>query len=664
MSVVNAGFLPTMSPSYEVEDIELIDGQFIITTDLGNDNVIYHDHYNDEDVLVRDIIGGIRTVISGLNVSSRRVNIATTDWDSTTHSVEITCLGVTSSSPVIIKPTKTYNYVYATAGLSIQQTQDKLTITYTNTPTSDISVDILWFVYDTDYTIVGLPTVTVGSYVYNGQPQGPEITDLDLQNVTVTNAKNIEVGSYVMTIALRDKTTMRWSDFTTQDLTYNYTISSPTTTLYATPDTLSLDTDNPTGDFVITYNGDGELTVTSANTDIATVALVSGRTYRVTGVGSGTVTINISASGTSTYDPATATVDVTVSMGGIYGVYWDGTSSSSWTRTDGASTFVDPVPYYSGMSGSPSSPFDTISPWKDMEIISDSNAGSVVKIPKFWYKWTRSGSTMKLQIANTAEQGFYVSPAHADRGDGQGERDYIYVGRYHCANSTYKSTTGVQPQTSQTRATFRSSIHSLGSTVWQWDFATFWTIRMLYLVEYADWNCQTKIGYGCSPSNAIMSMGYTDSMPYHTGTTATSRETYGGTQYRYIEGLWDNVYDWCDGIYFSSTSVYCIKNPSAFSDTNGGTLVGTRASTSGVTTSWTSPSASGFEYALYPSATTSDSTYSTYSCDNSVYDASGVVLYVGGNYGQYLHYGLFYLNGGNAASYSYTSIGSRLLVLP
>ena len=62
-------------------------------------------------------------------------------------------------------------------------------------------------------------------------------------------------------------------------------------------------------------------------------------------------------------------------------------------------------------------------------------------------------------------------------------------------------------------------------------------------------------------------MGYTDNMTYHTGTTQSSRTSYGlGEQYRHIEGLWDNVYDWLDGCYYDANGLNIILNPSSFSD--------------------------------------------------------------------------------------------------
>ena len=342
----------------------------------------------------------------------------------------------------------------------------------------------------------------------------------------------------------------------------------------------------------------------------------------------------------------------------IFGVEWNGTASTVWSRTDAAELFSNPSPAVNNGNGS--SPFDDIQPWAGMEIVDDAAAGKLVSIPKYWYKWTRSGNSMKLQIANQETEGFLVSPAHADRGDGQGERDVVYVGRYHCA-SNYHSQAGGQPVTNIPRSAARIHIHmSLGVEYWQYDYAMYWTIMMLYLVEYANWNSQATIGYGCSPKNAKFNMGATDGMVYHTGTTAANRTTYGSVQYRHIEGLWDNVFDWCDGIYFSGSNVFCIKNPASFSDTSGGTNVGTRATSSGYISGWTNPTASGFEYALYPNAVAGSE--STYVCDYCYYSSSGVVLLVGG-FSQSQYYGAFYLNGNSAASYQSSVIGCRLMKL-
>ena len=370
--------------------------------------------------------------------------------------------------------------------------------------------------------------------------------------------------------------------------------------------------------------------------------------------------------------PATATpsnklatmADVGGGGGGgvnIYGAEWDGSSSQAWTRTDAAANMADPVPALSNGSGS--SPFDSIAPWSEIKRVTDPDAGELVKIPKFWYKWTQTNGHLKIQIAQQPITGFAVSPAHADRGDGHGERDFIYVGRYHCAESTYKSTTGVKPQASKTRAQFRSSIAALGTGISQYDIMTHITIWMLYIVEFANWDTQKTIGYGCGNNTGTENMGATDAMQYHTGTTEAARTTYGHTQYRYMEDLWGNVVDWCDGIRFADEKIYLFKNPANYADASGGSYVGDRPKVSGYIKSMKVSEAPGFEWFMYPD-NCEGADEDTYVGDYCGYNASGVVLCVGGHYGQDRNLGLFYLDGYGAASGQSALIGSRLLKLP
>ena len=348
----------------------------------------------------------------------------------------------------------------------------------------------------------------------------------------------------------------------------------------------------------------------------------------------------------------------------IYGAEWAGTSDPSWVRTDAAVGFADPNPYYAGMSSTPSSPFDNIMPWSGMRRVTDSNAGELVEIPKFYYKWTRDGVKMKLQISMSQFDGSHVSPAHMDRGDGVGERDYVYVGRYHCASSNFKSATGVLPKVNIRRSSARTSIHNLGSNIWQMDFALWWTINMLYLVEFANWDSQAMIGYGCGNNSSTENSGASDTMPYHTGTMKSNRTTYGvGVQYRYIEDWWANVADFVDGIYFVDSSVYCIKSPVNFRD-SGGTYVGEKTSVTGTITAWNSPTASGFEYALCASAADSNK-INNYVADQTTY-YSGTNLVVSGGVASYCSqvYGAFTMIGNVDDNYTQDAIGSRLMVLP
>ena len=520
---------------------------------------------------------------------------------------------------------------------------------------------IAWNVLPKEVTV---PTLSDTVKTYNGSEQSPTISSYDSNEIAVggtTAATNASETAYTVTFDLTSTNNYVWSDGTTAGKSETWNINKAEGGLVLDKQSLTLNSAATYGTVMATVTGDGTLSAVSSDSSIASVS-VSGNSITVSSVNNatGTATVIVSVGATTNYTaPQDVAVSVSCEFTRIYGVSWDGTSTTAFSRTDGAAAFVDPSPAVG--TGSGSSPFDNLLPWSGLEKVEDSAGGILVKIPKYYYKWTQSGTTLKLQVADGPMSGYSVSPAHADRGDGVGERDIVYVGRYHCA-STYKSTSGVKPAANLTRAQFRTNIHNLGSEYYQYDFAMYWTIMMLYLVEFADWNSQAKIGYGCGNNSATENMGSTDSMTYHTGTSAASRTTYGHVQYRWIEDLWGNVYDWCDGIYFSSTNVYCIKNPGSFSDTTGGTLVGTRPTSGGYISAWSVPTAAGFEYALYPSAVSGSD--STYICDYCGYDASGVVLLVGGNYYQGQNRGAFCLYGSDAASGENAGIGSRLQKLP
>lgn len=399
------------------------------------------------------------------------------------------------------------------------------------------------------------------------------------------------------------------------------------------------------------------ITVTKSSTTLTGTSSGSNTFYLPS---TGTWTVTISKDGETASDTVNASAYQNYSLDlafvHIYGASWDGTSTTKWTRTDESAGFTDPVPAVNNGNGS--SPFDGLQPWAGM-VKSERTGGTMVAIPKFWYKMTKNGNGIKIQIADKAVSGYSVSPAHMNRGDGKGERDVVYIGRYHCHTSNYKSQTGGKPKANVTRSAARTGIHALGSNIWQCDFAMRFTLWLLYIVEFADWNSQAKIGYGCGNNSATENMGYTDAMTYHTGTKLSSRTTYGlGTQYRNIEGLWDNVRDWMDGCYYNSSGLNIILNPSSFSDSSGGTLVGLPSN--GWPSAFGVSTAAGFPV-FYP--TTASGSESTYSCDYWFYSASYPCLSVGGNCIQDTNYGLFYVSNGSSSG-SYAGIGCRLQELP
>lgn len=551
-------------------------------------------------------------------------------------------LGTDGKVPVSQLPVNTPGGV-AGLGADGKMDTDQLPINVPNgIPTlgadGKLSADSLPQVGMTAQIVVTAPTgstvtATLGTKVYTATESGGKWTfDVeDYGTYTIKATKNGQTATDTVTVSVVQQYTATLSYFTA---TIHVSIDSGSTVTCTKGSKTQRKTASATGtvDFTVTESG----------------------TYTITATKNGET-----AEDTATITADGQTVNVKLAYRHIYGVVWDGTSTTVWSRTDEAASFVNPTPYRAGAT-SYGSPFDNLYPWSGMVRVTDAVAGELVAIPKFWYKWTKSGSGLKLQIADKETDGFHVSPAHADRGDGKGERDIVYVGRYHCNTNNYKSQSGVKPKANITRSAARTSIHNLGSNIWQSDIQMRMTIWMLYLVEFADWNSQKTIGKGCGNNSATENMGYTDSMPYHTGTTLASRDSYGiGTQYRYIEGLWDGVYDWGDGCYYNSNGLNIINTPSSFSDNSGGTAVGVPSS--GWPSAFTVATVAGLEWVIYPTALGGSET--TYSADNWFFSASSPCLCFGGGYNQYGYLGLFcvYCTGASSSS---AYIGCRLQKLP
>ena len=510
-------------------------------------------------------------------------------------------------------------------------------------------------------TITNVPAQS-GTPKYDGNPKTPTWdTNYDAAKMTLSVEAQINAGT-AYTASFTPTSNYQWADGTVDAKIVSWAIGKGDNAIAVSPTSITLNTANKSGKFTVSRKGDGTITATSSDTKIATIGAINQTTGEVTvnsvGNTTGTATIKVKVAESANYlAPADKDVPVKAQFVTIYGVEWDWTSSgpTKGTRTDAAAGFSDPNPAVNNGNGS--SPFDNLMPWAGM--VKETRTGGVmVKEPKYWYKWTKTGKKLKLQIADGPVEGFHVDPVNMDRGDGLGELNFSYIARYHCASGTYKSETNKAQQVSITRSAARTSIHNLGANIWQMDFAQMWYVGMLFLVEFADWNGE-RIGRGCSASGSKENNGKTDAMQYHTGTTAANRDTYGYTQYRNIEGWWDNVYDWMDGCYYNSNGLNVIKNPNQFSDSANGTLVGKPVA--GYPSDFTIPTQSGLEWALFPSAAAGSTT--NYVPDVWNFNGSIPCLLHGGFYNQVQRHGPFCVNY-SGTSGTNTSIGCRLQERP
>ena len=632
---------------------------------------------------------GLTSDVTGYSVSPQiltdgvtEVTVTYTEWRVTkTAMVSVTVEKVLVSIAVTTNPSKmAYSYLESfdpagmvvTATYSDESTEEISGYTHPETAFSTLGQQAVELSYayegvtkttSLNVTVnpieVAVP-VQNGMPVYDGTAKTPSWTGYDSMKMTMSGeTSGVNAGTYTAKFVLgygyvfpgdQDEAEVEW------------TIDKGDQVVSVSPQSVTLNTSTRSAKFTVTRKGDGVISATSGNPSVATIGGINQQTGEVTvnsvndTTGTAVITVKVAA-GTNYLAGADKEVQVNAQFVTIYGVEWDWTSggSTKGTRTDGAAGFSDPNPAVNNGSGS--SPFDNLYPWSGM--VKESRTGGVmVKEPKYWYKWTKTGKKLKLQIADGPVEGFHVDPVNMDRGDGLGELDFSYIGRYHCASGTYKSETNKAQQVNITRSGARSSIHNLGANIWQMDFAQMWYVGMLFLVEFADWNGE-RIGRGCSANGSKENNGRTDAMQYHTGTTAANRDSYGFTQYRNIEGWWDNVYDWLDGCYYSNNGLNVIKNPAQFSDSANGVLVGKPVA--GYPSDFTIPTQDGLEWALYPSESGGSTT--TYVPDYWNFDGSYPCLRHGGDYNQARSRGPIHIDC-YSASFTISNIGCRLQERP
>ena len=366
---------------------------------------------------------------------------------------------------------------------------------------------------------------------------------------------------------------------------------------------------------------------------------------------------------------------VSLSVENVFGVCWDyGSSSTALSRLTATNdpnglvnTSITTEPAPAVGTGDGSSPFDSYFPWAGMEEynIIDNAVGykkgdsgfsrslhdTVVYIPEFYYKVVDDATNSKryFYIADDLMTGFTRHP-----GSGR------YVGKYHTITGYY-SKSGSQPLTNITRDTARTKSKSKGNNWCQYDFATHCAIVLLYLVEFADWDSQSKIGAG-GGSGSIARTGDCDSMTYHTGTSASDRASPGSVLYRNIENLWANVYSFVDGVNFSDRAGYVCTNPANYDDDTSANYIdtGIMLPSSGYISSL--GYSSDVPWALLPSdASGSSNTY----IPDKVSSADGWrVLRVGGTFRVNTTFGLMRYDASYDSSTTSSTGGCRFIYIP
>jgi len=332
-------------------------------------------------------------------------------------------------------------------------------------------------------------------------------------------------------------------------------------------------------------------------------------------------------------------------------------------------TVINTEPVAQIGTGAGSSPFDDIAPWNGMKIYTANAAGDignevprpvvnsiddlVVRIPAFWFKIIKQGTLVYYYISENAKIGFKKHKG-SDR----------YVARYATTGTAAAPTSrrGLNHVVSATRAAFRTGAANKGARWWQYDFNTYSALGLLMLVEFANWNTQSRIGDGVTTASAAIQSGSTDALTYHTGRPAGT-STLVGVQYRNIENLWGNIYQFVDGININNRVVFTNDNPATFQDdVTTGAYVPANATLPA--SGWiTNMNNSDDENWTIPTGATGGSG-STFISDQMWSSATGLrVLLVGGAWPYELNAGFWCFNANNTAAFTAASVGSRLVVI-
>jgi hypothetical protein len=595
-----------------------------------------------------------------LSAQSDNSGVATASLEGTT----LTVTGVeTGNTAIQVSASEGTNYTAASASLSVAV---QFAIIIPVVPTQSGSLT---------YKPYTLQTVSWNNY--------------DPDQLTIGGSvKGTNAGTYTATFT--PKPGYQWWDGTTETKNATWTIGKKNQAVHFSPSSnIVLDAQNKTA--TIKYSGDfhGPVSVSYSNTakeyfdaSVDTEQQIFIITAKKE-TGDQTFFLTFVFEGDKNYSEARYSRKVTVeSLTSVFGVSWDSSNPSTaltrLTKANDPNKLVtvdittEPVPAVG--TGSGSSPFDKYMPWMEMEEYNiEAETGMrtkkgnsnftrtqptkpvLVKIPEFYYKVEKSGTIFRYYVADGPVDEFHLHP-------GSG----CYVARYEAIGSnnsslgsflgSYSST--LAPSTRQTRDTYRTRARNMASGFQLYDFAAWCAVGLLYLVEFADWDSQKKMGQGIVNDADSHKTGETDSMVYHTGRAAgTDGKT--AVQYRGIENPWGNVLEFVDGINFKNYAPYICTDPTKYADdiTTNYTITGVSLGGNG----WTKGLglSTNFPWAYLPNEVGGSG--STFIPDYVTHLSQGwQVLVVGGYYSDGSYAGLFRFGSNYTSLESNSTIGARL----
>lgn len=314
--------------------------------------------------------------------------------------------------------------------------------------------------------------------------------------------------------------------------------------------------------------------------------------------------------------------------------------------------------------------FDSIYPWSD--IISynydvkgqritayygdptfkfdGSNGDVFTKIPEFYYKRTRDSQYEYIYICRNKLDGYIKS-------------EQFSIARYTMSGSSSRvySRSGYAPLTNVNITNFRTYARNLGVGFGQLDWHYF-IIQMLYLVEYADYNSQKKLGPGYTNSSHTgpINSGGCNFLGMKSGSVDGTDNT--SMIYRGIEDIYGNIWQFVDGININNYKTYiCYDSDKYAVDTFSGSYKPLSFTNSSVTNSYVKKLGFDPNHPLVSMATEVGGSSDTYISDNYWCAGEKRIALVGGDWYLSSLCGLWCWNLYDTSSVAWTTFGARLL---
>ena len=320
----------------------------------------------------------------------------------------------------------------------------------------------------------------------------------------------------------------------------------------------------------------------------------------------------------------------------------------------------------------------------DLTYTEDGSNGQVmVKVNKFYYKLDVSQTgdldgvhirKGKWSISDTLDDGFKLHPAFL-AADGVTELDYFLYGAFDAVgqdsngtySTSYNTTTyklgsvggnAYTPTNSFTRATARTMATNRGAGWYQAGVKQTMALQMLFAVEYG-FNSQLSVGYGIVGASAASKTGIT----IGSTTSGTKDNQTTPVNWRGIENLWGNIWNWIDGLNINNRVPYVCDTFTFVDDTSTGyTQIGFSIPSQNAYVSALGYDANN-DWIMLPSEATGANENSA--IGDYVYSNTGWrVACLGGYWADAFKVGLFDWILGDDSSNANSRRGSRLMYVP